>query len=268
MDTHQAINAVYDYLTAKGVEFPEYYKRRDPKEPGRVEKEKAEDKLAKLVRRLFAAQKESVKAWLEEQYPGRKFAQTIPADILKNDDIEALIFKILFGLIEAGAALSLGTLPSIVDLDSVLAKTIEWVQSYGYDLVKGINDTTLQGIRNALDAFTSTPGMTIGDVIEMMPFGPVRAQMVAVTEITRAYAEGDARVAEQLMLDYPDLRVVKTWYTNNDDLARKCPVCWPAHEQTVLANRAFRNGFDSPPGHPNCRCWRATRVDILGSEIE
>jgi len=274
---YEAIDAVYDYLTAKGVVFPDGYKRRDPDEPGRIEKEKAEDKLARLVRKLFSAQKESVTAWLEEQYPGRKFAQTIPPDILKEEEIEAELFVLLLGFAVAGASLLINEIPvteltaanitSLINMDTVKTKTIEWIQSYGYDLVKGINDFTLKGIRDALDYFVSTPGFTVGDAIAMMPFDAVRAEMVAVTETTRAYAQGALRVAEQLMEDYPDLRVVKTWYTNRDD--KVCPYCKPLDNVTILADRKFAPlGFDGPPAHPRCRCWMIPRVDILGSDIE
>ena len=264
---YQTIDAIYDYLYAKGVQFPEYYKRRDPQEPGRIEKEQNEDKLARVVRRYFRVQKGRIKAWLEQEQPDRKAAQIIPFDILKDEEIEALILKLLLGFIMSGTTLMLGDLPDIVDLDSTLAKTIEWVQAYGYNLIRGINETTMKGVRKALDLFVSTPGMTIGDVIAAMPFGPARAQMIAVTEITRAYAEGQLRVAEQLMEDYPDLRVVKTWYTNNDGLV--CPICNQMNEVTILADRSFPPlGFNAPPAHPNCRCWIITRVDILGSDIE
>ena len=116
-----------------------------------------------------------------------------------------------------------------------------------------------------LDAFVSTPGFTIGDATRMLPFTKQRAQRIAVTEITRAYAEGQLRVAEQLMEDYPDLRTVRTWYTNNDGLV--CPVCRQMNEVTVLADRKFPPlGFDAPPAHPNCRCWMRTRLDLLGEE--
>ena len=53
VDVYKAIDDIADFLVAQGVEIPDAYKRRDPREPGRTEKEMFEDKLARLVRRRW-----------------------------------------------------------------------------------------------------------------------------------------------------------------------------------------------------------------------
>lgn len=73
-----------------------------------------------------------------------------------------------------------------------------------------------------------------------------RAEMVATTEITRAYAEGN-RAAWRRGGVIQQMR----WYTANDE--RTCPICGAAHGQISDVNGDFSNGL-FPPAHPRCRC--------------
>jgi hypothetical protein len=78
--------------------------------------------------------------------------------------------------------------------------------------------------------------------------------MVAVTEVTRAYAEGNRRSAKE----YEDQELftwVRTWRTNNDDLV--CELCGPLHGKTAEGTDGEYplGGGQGPPRHPRCRCW-------------
>jgi hypothetical protein len=70
-----------------------------------------------------------------------------------------------------------------------------------------------------LQRFIDTPGLTLGDIVSDLSdiFGVDRARMIAVTETTRAFAEGNRLAGLQLKEEYPDVKVIKRWYTNNDD---------------------------------------------------
>jgi SPP1 gp7 family putative phage head morphogenesis protein len=84
--------------------------------------------------------------------------------------------------------------------------------------------------------------------------------MIAVTEITRAYAEGQRLAGEALRQEWPDARVTKTWFTNNDD--RVCEICAPLDGKTVALDDEFGMDIQQPPAHVRCRCWIDTRTDI------
>ena len=78
-------------------------------------------------------------------------------------------------------------------------------------------------------------------------FSEDRARMIAVTEVTRAFAEGN-------MAAWRESGVIerRRWNTNNDELV--CPICGPRHNMVVDMGASF-DGIDNPPAHPRCRCW-------------
>jgi len=128
---------------------------------------------------------------------------------------------------------------------------LEWAASYGYDLVRGLTDTTRDVISRVIQQAVSTPGMTRADVTALLEpaFGSVRARMIAITEVTRAYAQ--ATLFYQRLLADHGLRMTRIWQTAHDE--RVCPICGPLHDkqETVWAEQ-FPDG---PPAHVNCRCW-------------
>jgi rubredoxin len=69
--------------------------------------------------------------------------------------------------------------------------------------------------------------------------------MIAVTETTRVFAEGN-----KLAWDSTGVVSGSKWQTANDDLV--CPICGPLNEQVT---------DDEPPAHVNCRCWKRPVVD-------
>jgi ribosomal protein S2 len=77
-------------------------------------------------------------------------------------------------------------------------------------------------------------------------FGPVRAEIIAITEVTRAAVEGEramvAEVAKQ------GIQMVAVWNTNNDEIV--CPICAPLNQKKQGEAWTF-----PPPAHPRCRCW-------------
>jgi hypothetical protein len=135
-------------------------------------------------------------------------------------------------------------------------------KEYTYDLITKIDQTTRDAVGKAISTFVETPGFTMGDLADMLPFSERRAMMIATTETTRAYAEGQKLAGDKMKSDYPDVLVVKTWFTNNDD--RVCEICGPMDEEEVELDEAFSSGDDKPPAHVNCRCWMSTRTKISG----
>jgi hypothetical protein len=105
-------------------------------------------------------------------------------------------------------------------------------------------------LRDTISAFVDTPGMTLGQVVDSLPFDRDRAEMVATTEITRAYAEGNMQAGQAMREQFPDVRVVKVWFTSAD--AMVCPICSPLNGLEVDLDKPFSGTIDKPPAHPKC----------------
>lgn len=115
-----------------------------------------------------------------------------------------------------------------------------------WTLVRGINQTTFDHLGQALLTFTQG-GQTMGELREVIAgiFTPERAQAIAVTELTRAYATATQIDAEELKAAGLDVREI--WHTDNDDLV--CDECGPLN-----GTQRGEDWEDYPPLHPNCRC--------------
>ncbi len=139
-----------------------------------------------------------------------------------------------------------------IDLAVANAQVNEFISSYAFDLVKGINSTSRKVIQGALDSYF-TGATTIGEVQTQLigTFGASRAEAISVTEITRAFSAGQTSVINGL--EDIGLGTVEVWNTNNDDLV--CPTCEP------LNDKVKGKGWDSPPpAHVRCRCWRSVEI--------
>jgi hypothetical protein len=147
-----------------------------------------------------------------------------------------------------------------------------WAESYTYDLIKQINETTTTQVQNAISTFHATPGMTRGELENLLLKGPNalpglttatgrfysaadRAQMTAVTEVTRSYANGELETMRGLGVAYAepdpdkmppqhvvcrcgtswamgdDGRMHMVFQSRNDD--RVCEICGPLNEQDI-----------------------------------
>jgi SPP1 gp7 family putative phage head morphogenesis protein len=78
-------------------------------------------------------------------------------------------------------------------------------------------------------------------------FDPVRAERIAVTEVTRIFSESENAAAAV----EPDIEIAQ-WDTAFDDIV--CPICMPLDGMQVEKGREFAPGLRLPPAHPNCRC--------------
>jgi len=138
------------------------------------------------------------------------------------------------------------------------AEAVEWARRHSGELIKGVNATTKEGVRQTLAIWLDTPGSTMGDLFgtldEMFAFGQSRAQMIGVTEVTRAYFEGNQAAARATEVEGL-IKWRKTWRTNNDGLV--CDLCGPLNGVSVIGVDAeFPDGAgQGPPRHPRGRCW-------------
>jgi SPP1 gp7 family putative phage head morphogenesis protein len=252
----ERIDAVVD---ACKPSLPEHMKRRDPREPGRTLKEAYEDKLAGQIKRRFNLQKKQVVENVHEWFPGRKFAG-LP---LATPEADAKILSLMIEMAMHGLSLFEESVNIGIGFAEYSIETINVTKTKVAQMIGNIDDATKEAIQQAVNTYAQTPGMTIGQLEKMLPFQGYRARRIAITETTNLYASVENALGEKLMQQYPEVRVEKTWFTNNDD--RVCEICGPLNGQTVEANAEYQGdlgAFYSPPAHPNCRCWHSVRTRI------
>lgn len=133
-----------------------------------------------------------------------------------------------------------------VDWRLVNEAVLRWAQGYTFDLVGGITQTSREFLQQAITQWIASgqPLDSLVDTLEPM-FGGVRAEMIAATEVTRSFAEGN-------METWRASGVVDgvRWMTAEDELV--CPICGGLDGKEATIEAGFVEG---PPAHPNCRCW-------------
>jgi hypothetical protein len=162
-----------------------------------------------------------------------------------NEEMTRAMMPLLETLFQTQAETLAATLPIGVDWALINEAAVTWSRQYGYDLVRGINQTTQRVLQQAIGDYYER-GWTMGDLRQRIEplFGPVRAEAISVTEVTRAASEGEQAIAKQI--GTYGIELVPVWQTNNDSLV--CPICGPRHGQIITDGQY-------PPAHPRCRCW-------------
>lgn len=130
-----------------------------------------------------------------------------------------------------------------------------WAQQYSYGLVSRLNENSRRMLQETVSRWIGS-GAPLDDLIASVSaiFGPVRGEMIAVTEATRAYAEGSFTTYEQAGFNRrpPEanrppahvrcrcfVSLMETdpgqwdyvWLTAVDELV--CPVCAPKHMTSI-----------------------------------
>jgi len=176
--------------------------------------------------------------------------------------------------------------PGGIGIDWTLVATyvLEWLDGYAFELIRDLDQTTRDTLRGAIQRWAQN-GLPLADLIdELVTLGiwsRERAELIASTEITRAYAQGQIRAWQQTGV----VRSMR-WNTANDE--RVCPICGPlgglewSEGETVpgsidqqladgvvtelgspfvhpggggRAGRFEGRTYEAPPAHPRCRCW-------------
>ena len=134
----------------------------------------------------------------------------------------------------------------------------DWLLDYTPKTTAKIDQTTADRIKPIIEMFRTTPGMTIQDITAaVLPLSdPVRAKMIAITETTRAASQATTSYKDYLA--ERGITMTRIWNTENDEIVKKCPICYPLNgvpEADWPADVA-----DGPPGHVNCRCDTSLRL--------
>lgn len=156
--------------------------------------------------------------------------------------------------------------PIAINWSTPNVNAANWARQYTFDLVRGLEDTTIAQVKlniaslqkDVSDFFgkPTTLGELRGQIGRYIPdwtdrlghvwSTPVRAEMIAVTETTRASVQGQLNSVKFLKDDY-GIDMVSVWQTANDE--KVCEICGPNN-----GKREGEGWTDPPPAHPNCRC--------------
>ncbi len=152
------------------------------------------------------------------------------------------------------------------DLDFSLSNidAAEWALQNAGSTYPDLNQEQIEAIKQVVAEFIKKRGFTVGKVMKILfkYFTEEKAERIAITEITRAYAWAAQIKGEELKKKYPDVRVIKRWYTNNDD--QVCGICRPLNGKEVDINKPFAEGVFIPPAHEGCRCWISSSPRVNG----
>jgi hypothetical protein len=257
--------------------LPDELKTRDKSEPGRLRKMLYEKKLARIISKRFKRQKEKIALWLSMRYPERskvvniKEPPPLPDDLFDDDESDAELHRLFTGAYMHGVNLHEETASFNLDYSVINERALAWAHKNTSELLigkkdkdgnwqKGIDEITIDTIKTAIGSFVETPGMTISDVVNQLPFDTGRSFRVARTEITHVYAQAELQTGIETKKEYPDVRVTKTWESALNE--RTCELCGGLHGVEVDIDDDFPGGYKAPPAHPWCDCSISVRTRI------
>jgi len=234
-----------------------------------TDRSKKEAKLAKALARVLGFQEKEIIALINaDVFMDMAFFME-PALAGTVAELESIIRRNLENIhIDHSAALM--EMAGVgVDWDLVNEAAESWAYRHAGDMITNLNSYSSNRVRFHVRTLTAKyfgEGMTVGELVaayEANPdlahlftsevkdklgrvFGPTRAAMIAVTEITEAATQGELNTVAELGKLGNDLAPI--WQTNNDSLV--CTFCGPRH------NKEIKDGIYPGYGsHPRCRCW-------------
>ena len=136
----------------------------------------------------------------------------------------------------------------------VAEQAARWAAQHSGELVRGITDTTRRYVGTSVERYFREAGTTTGYLQRSLEpwFGATRAESIAVTEVTRAAAEGSRIAAQEA--ENAGYHMEPVWHTNRDDVT--CAICAP--NDGKMRSEGWTTG--GIPAHPRCRCFETYKV--------
>lgn len=133
-----------------------------------------------------------------------------------------------------------------VEWDLVNTAASQWARQNTESILQQLFNTRYEHLNTTIPRFYEE-GWNLGQLRAELEnwYSPVRAEMIAITETTRAAVEGERAFVEGLMRQ-SGVRMIPIWQTANDEIV--CTICGPKHGKEITDGKF-------PPAHPNCRCW-------------
>lgn len=229
-----------------------------------IARDKWEARLARIVARLSAEQKRRVTDLLGDPPDLTRLTPKFWDDA-GSDWREALQPELERVYLDMASEFLSGQTVG-VDWALMNKAAADWARSYSFELVKGINANTAAALQSKVGQFFETPTTLDSLRKSIAPlYGPARAEMIAITEVTRAATMGEA-AAVNLLADQ-GVNMEAVWHTSNDE--RVCYLCGPANgmsEYDEIRDDPYNGQTwmalypDGPPAHPRCRCVLGHRL--------
>lgn len=179
---------------------------------------KLERQAAKELRSQLETQLQTVTDGLTEATAQEALTRLTENEGPLRDAVRRMLLEASLAGVGA-AATHLETIGLGVDWTLANEAARAWVKAYTFDLVRGIQETSRTAIRDAIAEWVQNGEPLARLTKELEPtFGKRRAELIAATEVTRAYAEGN----------------IQSWIASG-----------------LVEGRPGR----VPPAHPRCRCW-------------
>lgn len=168
--------------------------------------------------------------------------------------LAAVVEPVMYDVFMQQAAALMEEVSISIEWDIANQAAADWARRYTHLFANNIQDRTQRGVGDAVASFFED-GLTIGDLQKRIErwYSPVRAEMIAVTEVTRAASEAEQDTARRIEQDNRNIEVIPTWQTNDDDLV--CTICAPKNNEPITDGQY-------PPAHPRCRCFVAHEARI------
>jgi len=210
-----------------------------------------------LERRSAKNLKEAFRETYETLYPGAStfedvMQQAAEVERLAKEDakIKDAVARMLLEGVDLGVSVSvqqLGPIGFDWTLTNIAAR--DWAAEHTGTLIRGINETTLRGVRQATARWIENgePLQKLIDDIEPF-FGKGRSERIAVTEITNAFATANK-------IAYQESGVCQGWEWRVSEDERVCSICGPLAGKRRKFGEPFVAGIMQPAAHVRCRCW-------------
>lgn len=219
-----------------------------------------ENRAREDIRRALEAQREEIR----QRVAGRTFQDFTDLDLTPSEDeLRYALQQALAKAADLGISIAIRQFEGVgLAFDWTLANTQarEWALEHTGELIGQINDTTMRRVQASVAAWIDS-GAPLQDLIDDLAplFGAERADLIASTEVTRAFWVGN-------MEAFRVSGVVETVEHRTASDERVCPLCGPLNGvRTSLSNPSMSHPSGSEyhelPIHPRCRCWWVAVID-------
>lgn len=214
-----------------------------------IDRDALERRLARIVGRDLRSELDKLMDYLGN--PPR--LENVPITYWQNGwhDIAKDVEPVLMDIYLRQAEVLMAEISIGVDWGLVNTAAAEWSRKHGETVLKELFNTTYEGVSRTIPRFYEE-GWNLGELRTALErwHSPVRAEMIAITETTRAAVEGERVIVDRLRRD-SGIEMIPFWQTANDE--RVCPICGPKHGKPITDG-------EYPPAHPRCRCWVTYRM--------
>ena len=209
-----------------------------------INRDELERKLARIVGRDLRAELSRLLDYLGD--PPR--LENVPSDYWNSGwrtiqkDVEPVLLDVYLSQAE-------GLMNDIgigVDWDQINTTASRWAKQHTEQMLMDLFRKRYDHLNETIPRFYEE-GWNLGQLQDDLEkwYSPVRAEMIAVTETTRAAVEGERAMVAELEA-ITNRRMAPIWQTMKDE--RVCPVCGPKNKKEIT------DGI-FPPAHPRCRCF-------------